>query len=368
MVYRVWSVDTVTGVKQAVLPMATMTWGRALNAGTEGVATIVLSDANGLDVRGLTHKLRRSLVLEWIAVGAAPEVLYAGIILDRSYDPASGVLTISHSDIWWMWQQRLAVDHFAAHVETSSQTYTSLSLGTIAKKNTQLAITADPIFNYGLPVSFPADVAGAYTRTYYGYSLEYLADILSDIISEENGPDIDFVPRWVSDKLDILMRHGSAGTPRLGGSTWEWNLGVPEPGIAPISFLEDARKVITNSVAVGQGSEVSMLTRSQPTTNPLNPATERVGLYKNVSDTDQLADLSRGDQATFQYPTDQSSARIPVEGSPDVSQLALGDTFKLWIQADLWLADGYQTSRLIGFEGDLGEWIVPTLQPTTGTL
>jgi hypothetical protein len=370
MVYQVWSVDTVTGQKQAILPAATCDWDRVLNAGGKVCdASVTLAAADGLDIRALTEKLRRTLVVEWVQSGADPVVIYEGMILHRSYNPATGIVSLKHADIWWMWDHRLAVDHFAPHAEVTSQTYTNLSLGTIAKKNTQLAISALPIFNYGLPISFPADVAGTVTRTYFGYQLPYLGDVLKQIIAEDGGPDIDFAGRWVGGVLDILMRHGSAASPRLGGNVWEWVSQAQASGIIPGVLVEDATNVVTNSVAIGQGAEVSMLTRSTLALSPVNPATERKSSYKTVSDPIQLAQLSAGDLESFRYPTEQLPLRIPVDGFPNVAQLALGDTVKRWNRDHEWFPNGWAVDRVVGFSGDIrSPWVDLRLQPSVGVL
>ncbi len=58
-----------------------------------------------------------------------------------------------------------------------------------------------------LPITLPADVAGAHDLTIHGYNLELATDPLADLMTL--GLDIDFESRFVDDKLDYLMRVGS---------------------------------------------------------------------------------------------------------------------------------------------------------------
>lgn len=370
MSYRLWSVDTVTGVKQAVLQAAGFDWSRLLNAGGSGTSQFMMGDFGGYskaDFKDLTQAHRRSLVLEWVTDDAEPAVIYQGIINGHDPNRESGILTISHADIWWMWARRFAVDHTAPAVELTSQTYTSLSLRTILKRQVQLAITASPIFNYGLPITFPPDEVGPYTRTLYGYYFDLVSDALDDGISELDGPDIDFMGRWVADKLDILMRGGTNAVPYLAANSWEWGVSAPESPVVSYQSKSDANRMTTNSIAIGEGSEVSMLARSFPALNPPNPATERKSSYKQVSDSGQLQQLALGDNAAYAGPTVQRSLVIPAAspevGLPSVADIRMGDNARLWFEDDPWEDDGLQLNRITGMSGTLGPNITLELHP-----
>lgn len=358
--WSVWSCDTVTGDKQNQLPVSAFPWARLLNAGApSNSASVPLLDETVKKmggVKALTTPLSRTLVLDW-----DDTVVYAGIVGKRTYTHATGMLEVQHADLWSLFLRRLAADVVAPFIKKTKQTYVGVSLSTLAKRLVQLSMTGLPDDNRALPITLPADVAGTIKRTYYGYHLNMLADVLEDIINE--GPDIDFRPRWLNDKLDWEMRTGTTATPKLNAGLYEWNLTSQESGITDLSVSDDSAKFSTTAYAVGEGTEEDMLMYSNRTLEPAFPAVDHIEMYKTEDDDDRLIARANADLATFDHMTEQWGFSMLASGTPKVSDLLLGGTARVWSKGDPWIPDGWNSNRLIGFSGDLTETVKLGFQP-----
>lgn len=263
--------------------------------------------------------------------------------------------------------RRLVIDHGPNNSEKTILTYTNLSLPTIVKRLVQEGTVWPDRPWYGLPIVFPADVAGANSRTYYGYNYAYVADAIRDLTETDGGPDVDFEPSWAGEYLRLTLRAGS-----LGGSNWDYVLDAPDPGIYGLSRIEDADSTTTNAYSIGEGSEKNMLVRSHPNLDATMPALEKTESYKDISKVAELSALAQERIRAQSGPTVQISASIRkdgepgpggefVAGLPTVDQLRFGDVITLTDTTDPWWQNGKTSHRLIEFSGSMSDPMV-TLQ------
>lgn len=354
---RVWVCDTVTGARLNVLPVSDFTWGRCLNEGSSGQATVPVRDATVrmLDLPSLIAERTNTLVYE---VGGL--VVAAGVIEGTSYDHAAGTLRVDHSDIWAILDGRLTVPHGVANVMVEKLVYGPLSLGTIAKRVVQEAIS--PGGWYSLPIVFPADVAGTDSRTYYGYSMQLVTDTLKELMESDGGPDIDFAPRWSSSgSLEWVMR-AAPGLSSAG--SWEYNLDAARSAGLKLSASTDTSRFSNNAYAVGEGTEKKTLYRSNPSADHSRPAAEAPTSFKGVTSLGVLGQLAVERSRALSKPTKQYVMTVLKADSPGVTDLSLGDTVRLYAAADPWLPSGYSSHRLIKFTGSLGPEVRLEYQPT----
>lgn len=373
MAWSVWVCDTVSGAKIQRLPVSAFSWSRVLNGSGSGSATVKLNDSalKKLNPLVLTAPVSNTLVLDWDGV-----VVYAGVIWSRDYTREGTSLTLEHSDIWSVLSRRFAVNHYEGAVELWKATYTAMTLRQFTKYLMVLGLYADANANMMLPITLPADEVGTIKRTVYGYHLGNLVDSLEDVMNEANGPDIDFRPRWVGGALNWEMRVGSTANPKLTAGTYEWNMSAAKSGMFDLKVKEDAAKLVTNMVAVGEGTEQDMLIRSNRIVNPSYPHLERALSYKSVSDGDALYDLANGGLQVYKTPTTQWSFSVKASGTPkagggfnernQVTTFLPGGTARVYVQSDPWLSNGWHSHRLVQFSGDLSEDVKLEFQPDGG--
>jgi len=356
---RVWVCDTITGQRLNVVPVKDFTWARCFNEGAgEQQASIPVNDptVKMLDLRGLIVERSSTLVYE---VGS--NVVAAGVVMDTDYDMDAGTLDIVHEDIWKLLDDRLVINHGAANIRTEKLIYGPLSLGTIAKRAVQEAIA--PGGWYGLPIVFPADVGGSETRTYYGYQMQTVPDVLKEIMESDGGPDIDFTPRWNAStgSLEWVMR----AAPNLAtSSAWGYNLDAAKPEAFKVKAKTDTGKFSNNAFAVGEGTEKNILLRSNPTPDHSRPAAESVTSFKGVKNLGVLGQLAVERSRALSVPTRHYSMSILKNATPGVTDLGLGDTIRVMSAADPWMPPGLSTHRLIKYSGSLGMDVSLEFQPT----
>lgn len=347
---RVWVCDTITGAKKALLPASACSYARVMNDGAGGTMSLPINSpiAKKLDLRGLLQETKGTLVLE-----ADNRVVAAGIIGNTSYDRDGGMLTVNHNDLWSLLAARKAIKHGPANAMTAHLNYGPLSLGTIAKRLMQEAVS--PGSNYALPWVLPADVAGSESRTYYGYAMQDVASALHELMDTDGGPDIDLLPQWDSSgRLQWAPRIGNLTT----NVSWGFNLDARDHGLTGVGMDTDATAISTNSYLLGEGSEKNTLYRSDPSPDNSYPALERDTAYKGVTNYFTLGSLAMERTRAYASPTQQWGASITkdgrgITGSPRVQDLRLGDTIRMHNSNDPWLPKGWSVNRLIKFSGSL---------------
>jgi hypothetical protein len=90
----------------------------------------------------------------------------------------------------------------------------NVSLHTIAKRLVEISMART---NGALPITLPADIAGTSEREYPGYDLAYVGERLLQLTQVEQGPEVEFRPRFVDDTHAYVQWEMRIGTPTAGG-------------------------------------------------------------------------------------------------------------------------------------------------------
>lgn len=347
MAWKLFSVSTDSWGDRVELPADSPNGGRAINTGSGGTTVFRVGDPSVAEVvtEATVAPLERALVAEWDG-----KVVYAGLILDVDDDHDAHTVTVTHTDIWWLWQYRHVL---AMHGDGAQRlppiAYFGLTLATIAKYAVQEGADAGPIERYRLPIVWPADVAGTAARTYYGYKFTSVADALDELIKTDGGPDIDFAPRWSSTgTLEWVMRAGN-----LTSGLWEWDATVAKSGVSKLRLKTSGANVTNKVIGTGEGSERNLLVKAEESfAGSSFPALERVVSYQGISNRDQLSARARADLATANDPTRQLSFTISTEDDVKVSDLILGGTARVKTKGVMFLPDGWSDWRLIQYDFD----------------
>lgn len=348
MAYKVWSVSTTTWADKVLIHPSSYPWSTALNLGEETQASFQMGDpAVAADEKaGLLEPLNRALIVEW-----DDDPLYGGVILKHSYDRDTQTLTTPLADaMWWFLGNRHVLASRGADAAEHDLEWSNLTYGTLVTRAIQQAQSGGP--EYKLPIWMPADDAGVHTLPLHGYHMPIASEVIEDITAKEMGPDVSFRPRWAADGSIEWVR---ISTPfdSTNYEIYDFHVSAPESGITNFKSETDASKVVNRLFGLGEGSEKNMLV--EPVVDPSSPypPLERTAPFKHESDRARLRSLAAEELNTFKSPTKQASMDIPVDGTPNVSQLRLNSAIR-WIDtADPYIAPVWNEARVIEFSGDV---------------
>ncbi|MDY1005751.1 hypothetical protein [Curtobacterium sp. CFBP9011] len=217
-----------------------------------------------------------------------------------------------------------------------------------------------PTGNWQLPLVLPPrGMNGPESRTYHEFNLPIIETELAAVQNTKGGPDLDFEPSWTDDgSLQWTSRVGD-----LSGSTLEWNLNAPRPGLTKFQFTEDGNAQGSIFYAIGNGADLDLKVETSATVLAADEiALERVVRYTQERDRRVLSLRASEDLRTYTKPTRQYSFSMQADGAPNLGDLRLGQTLRTYTDGHDWLPDGWLTHRLVGFSGDLTNTIKLQLQ------
>lgn len=349
-----WTVeirDTQTGALRLRVEASGGAWGRGDTS--ERQHTFMLR-GDGLDRatrKDLFRKWDRTIVQCW---DGAP--VYAGLVSTTSWDPATGVLTVSHVDIRAIARRRMLFG-VGSYAPSGTTVCTSLSRRGIARRIIYLGFVYEYSSAWPLPVNLPAEEAGSITRTYYHYEFQTIDKLLSDVQSEDGGPDVDFQPKLSG---GLLSWDALIGSPYLTGPPFEFILkGDAQP--SGVSVTEDGQKQATGVFALGKGSEQDMRVGSIALSVTAGISKDFVVPHKDVDDVNRLNSLAASDVTALASPTVQWTMAVDAS-IVNPAEVRIGSPVKTWSQGDEWIDDGWTTHRIIAFSGDFTNKITLTLE------
>lgn len=355
-VFQAYSCDAITGEVVDRVPVAAFDYARLLSASGDGSATVPFDGTfSKAQLKALLQPLSRMLVLERDGT-----VEYMGRIAHpASYTRGQSSVSVQLEDLWGQLARRGGWDHSAPNVEKWKTTVTgSLRDQAVAviRRGRDVGPAAPDM---SLPVTLMGLEGGTITRTYFGYHLEMVGDVISDLLDE--GLDIYYKPRWRSTgQADWLMQAGPAWR---SGITHEFYATAERSEVTGFSESGDASRVTNNARYVGEGSEVDMLVRSDRNVASTLPLLDRITQAKNIADVAQLSALAAQDLVTYGSPTMQWQMSVIGDHPVDV-----GDTVRIHFDGDPWIEDGWHTRTVVKVSASLPGPDVKTLalQPTGG--
>lgn len=348
--YKIFNI--LTGKFVARINPASNLMGRALNAGRSGMSTWVpprQMRRNGILTR--TQPWSRVLVKCW---GDVPK--FAHLIVGRKWDDKRGVMTLRHSDIWSILAKRttFGTDGYG-NTELSRLAMDGFSLEAMIPWIVW-AGTEGPTANFELPIWLPQGKltyalinslphGGAHARTIWDHEVMFLDEAIAEIVEVEGGPDIDFVPQIVDNKLRFLLNVGA-----ITAGKSDWMMNAEKPGLTDLQIEEDALLMANVNYAVGMGSERSMLVSTARVEPAGVPALERAENYKAVKELGQLQGHANADLALHLNPTVQISASMLASYGPTVAAIDPGHRMRLYFKDHRFMPDGWNTQRVISFD------------------
>jgi hypothetical protein len=189
----------------------------------------------------------------FLAIEYNGRILNAGPIWSDELNMDSGRLELRASGLRSYWDYRFVLPALSDTDMTAIPSPVPLSvtssLQTIAKRIVQ---QAQSWTGGSVPVVFEADIPGTAVRTYPGYELHKVNEVLKQLSQVENGPDIEFRPRFASDPRYIEWTM-QTGRPELvqNGPDHVWDTTVPTPAIQGATIRRDATVIATDNYQIG---------------------------------------------------------------------------------------------------------------------
>ena len=301
--WRAYLIETMSGLVGAEVEMSTN--GRfdiILNGTGNATVTVQKSSLEGITKRWLRPWAQGFLLtLESEALGEVP--VFAGPITAPP-DEYTDSLSFSVSGIRVILEQRYATvkdfDTDLTAMKASKLEYKNYSLAGIAQDLVRRAIGKEGGY---LPIRFATNPGtGTHTRTYHGYDLENnrVDKRLSELSDVIGGPDIMFVPEWVSETRQHIRWAMYTGTPGYPAIVQNWTMvfdaGAPESQISELSMNVDGSHYATRHYATGTGEGAGIVMRMSQNKDWLkdgHPLLENSTSYPSVGKGDTLAPYAR---------------------------------------------------------------------------
>lgn len=374
MVVSIYAGDVVTGQISIKLPATECSWSAEHRADGSVSATVHLVDEVLTKYPGLVGK-----VAPWRCFLAAitddRKVLQAGPIRPHQYSDETGKLKLSASGLRGIYARRFLMPVLAsgANPAKAVMTWSNLSLGTIAKRMVQLAMSHD---GGALPIDLPPDETGINTRTYYGYELGRISDRLQQIEDVEGGPDIAFEPYLPTDgRLDALrwrMRVGTTAEPELtqDGPDHTWDRRASRTPIVSIDDSVDVDEMGDRAWVTGQGSETQLLMsmyQDRSLRSQGYPLLEVDEARPSVSRTTTLNAHTRALLRRAGRPWTLWRMVVRTDSGPKVGSYRVGDWVRVYVGPNhpyIAARTGYYRTRIMAISGSFAETVTLVLAPT----
>lgn len=247
------------------LPVVQTSWSNVMDDAGRLQVTMLLGDSNVAATNPYltAEPCRCFLAVSYTDTQGTETFLQAGPIWTHDYNAATRTLTIGAAGLWSYYDHRKVLPVLAPGVNpaTAVTSYSTLWLGTIAKRLVQLAHTHT---NGSVPVVFQADEAGTSVRNYPGYEMNAVGQMLRNITQDQGGPEISFVPRrQVADGryLEWLMRVGTVTQPLLvqAGADWIWDANATRGAVAQFGVKRDGQALGMRAWIQGSGTQTGAL-------------------------------------------------------------------------------------------------------------
>lgn len=345
--------ETRTGIPLGMVELSTHRWGTRQNGFVSEQSTIptaaadIAVPAGGWDAATLPWAT--SILTCW-----DDRPVYAAPIYRRRENVATGEMVINHSELW-----RLLARRYIWGVADWAATNTLVLDGRTKRGLVRSLVTRAAVDNdtasprWPLPVIVPDPEPGPHHRTFYAYHFDKAMDIVEDLISEVDAPDLAFVPRWsATGRVEWVAE---IGTPSLTGPGLSLTAGAPASPVSGLVYDEDATDQYTGTFALGEGTEVDMLVGKGPSSITLDlPVMDAVESHKTLTTQAQVDAQAQGHVAQAQVLRPAWSFSVEQAAALDAG-VKVGSIIDLYSPGGVIAAEGVQNLRVVGMSGDLSE-------------
>lgn len=383
--YRWYVGDLRTGKITRQLDLTSQRWGTDIddNGTLEVTAPLRSQDDEGnllwRSARSDAAAAKAFLAVSYVDAAGNEALKAAGPIWTSTYAKRTGLLQIGAAALSSYFDHRKVVPVLEVGQSASdvSVTFTGGQLGLIAKRLIELAQSHT---GGTLPIVLPTDdevggVGATHTRTYPGYELGWVGERLQQLTSVTGGPEIQFVPRFKSDKrfIEWVMRIGVAPTMVLAqsGPDHVFDMTVPENPVKDLSVAADGSSMTFRQWAAGQGEgegrpvsmveDMTLVDEGWPLLEGEDTATD------TVAEDTTLTDHAEESLLAGSRPIETWSLTVDRDASPNLSRYAAGDWVTVKIKGDEYLPDGDYSMRIVSMAGAETPTVTLALSPRLGS-
>lgn len=312
----------------------------------------------------------------FLAIADGDHIYEGGPIWQHVYDPATNRLTVRAGGMRSIFDYRIVLGLLASWPNGNpaewTQTWSGLSLATIAKRLVQLA---QQYTGGELPIDLPPDESGTHEREFKGNELATIGSRLDQLMGVQGGPDIALEPYFADAGTAVRwrMRTGTTADPLLhqAGDDHVWDASVPRSPLKGIRVTVDASNVTSQQWEAGSGIDTAALIERAVDTTLVDhgfPFLEGVERRTTVEERSTLQSWAAGDLAGRLRPT--QTWTFDIEESA-LNGARCGD----WVQLKPPTSNTYlrlrglamdrpQRTRIVALRGGLGKFVTVTCMPT----
>lgn len=381
MVYFILG-DMLTGRRIQTVPVVSGSWSDTLNGQGEVTVTVSMRDP---DVKKLGITQSALPAKAFLAAVEGDTILQAGPILSHEWEVASSKLILRAGGLWSYFDRRVLLPVLAGRLPSDPTTDTNFRAVSIdpndpwptdtrsSLQGIAVSIVAQALSwpSGNVPVILPAVIPGDSVRRYRGAEMAPVGQRLRELTQVEDGPDIQFLPRWTVDRLGIewVMRVGTPTQPLIFSDVNPvFNVGVAKSSVSKFRVQVNGSNIGSYGFAGGGRVSDATLTTVSYDPNLIAAGFPQFDLIDTAHSTVELA-------ATLQKYSDElvMRGRKPIQTWSFTHQLSVhpflagfnvGDFAKVRIVDDPYIADGEYRLRITQRSGDAkGDTVDLTFQP-----
>jgi len=363
MVVRAQVADMVTGDRIQTLPTKDITWvRRILSPETLDVSMTLAPRAHQrLDVRNSTVEAKTALVISDDDV-----VLGAGPIWERNYNDNTAQWSCSAEGIWSLLEHSHvlpeSVTSLPLLVEADgvdepnpavATTFTAQTWPQIVKGLLQQRATRP---GGALPLVYGADGVGAHDKTYDAASFKTVGEALQDLTKLVDGPEIEFKPQIVDNKLRWLVRVGDDAQRELKSQTVHlFDFTARKRSVQGLTTKSSGRELASEVWGTGGRQASKALFSLAASSRLLDAGFPRMELmssaHSTVVEQPTLDKYTQQDLALASAPLEWWSFEFHADQQPRLADVSVGDMCVVRIRNNRYLPDGEHVRRIVGMSG-----------------
>ena len=365
MVIRAQVADMVTGERIQTLPTSEVSWEKRILSPESLTVRMTLAPRahQRLDIRNATVEAKTALI-----VTDDDLVLGAGPVWGRDYDDTSGRWSGAAEGVWSL----LDYSHVLPESVTSlpllvesgddegepnpavattfiAQTWPQIVKGLIDQR------AARP--GGALPLVFGATGVGAHDKTYEATAFKSVGEALTDLTRLNGGPEIQFTPQIVDNKLRWLVQVGDDVSPQIMSvTTHVFDFTPRKRSVRGLKVRSSGRSLASEAWGTGGRQAAKALFSRAWSPALIDAGFPRMELvsaaHSTVVEQPTLDRYTQRDLLEASAPIEWWSWEFHADGSPRLSDVSVGDMCTVRIRGNRYLPDGEYTRRIVALSGD----------------